>query len=35
MIWYPGNVDEDERWDFGMFDTTDIWQGTIDFAKIP
>jgi hypothetical protein len=35
VTWYSGDVDKDEGWAFGMFDTTDIWQGTIDFAKIP
>jgi hypothetical protein len=35
VTWYSGDVDKDEGWAFGMFDTTDIWQGTIDFTKIP
>ncbi|MEP7121703.1 MAG: sialidase family protein [Byssovorax sp.] len=35
VTWYSGNIDKDEGWAFGLFDTTDIWQGTIDFSKIP
>ncbi len=35
VTWYSGDVGKDEGWAFGMFDTTDIWQGTIDFTKIP
>jgi hypothetical protein len=32
--WYSGNVDKDEGWVLGIFDITDIWQGTIDFSKL-
>lgn len=35
VTWYSGDIDKDEGWAFGMFDTTDIWQATIDFSKIP
>jgi hypothetical protein len=35
VTWYSSDVEKDEGWAFGLFDTSDIWQGTIDFAKIP
>ena len=35
VTWYSSDVERDEGWAFGLFDTSDIWQGTIDFAKIP
>jgi hypothetical protein len=35
VTWYSGNLDKDEGWIFGMLDITDIWQGTLDFSKLP
>jgi hypothetical protein len=35
VSWYSGNLAKDESWATAMFDITDIWQGTIDFTKIP
>ena len=34
VTWYSSNVQKDEGWAFGIFDITDIWQGTIDFSKL-
>ena len=34
LSWYSGNVTKDEGWALGMFDVTDIWQGTLDFSKL-
>ncbi|MFO0761001.1 MAG: hypothetical protein U0359_31275 [Byssovorax sp.] len=34
LTWYSGDVDRDEAWTFGMFNITDIWQGTVDFSKL-
>jgi len=32
--WYSGDVLLDKDWVVGLFDLTDIWQGTIDFSKV-
>ncbi|MEO7328333.1 MAG: sialidase family protein [Minicystis sp.] len=34
LSWYSGDLDRDEAWTFGLFNITDIWQGTIDFDKL-
>ncbi len=34
VTWYSGELDRDEAWTFGLFNITDIWQGTIDFSKL-
>src|SRR5262249_3863591 len=34
LTWYSGNIMLDERWVTGIFDITDIWQGTLDFSKL-
>jgi hypothetical protein len=34
VTWYSGNLELDEGWALGIFDITDIWQGTIDFSKL-
>jgi len=34
LSWYSGNLVKDEGWALGMFDITDIWQGTLDFSKL-
>jgi len=35
LSWYSGNLQKDEAWVTAMFDITDIWQGTLDFTKLP
>jgi hypothetical protein len=35
VTWYAGNLEKDAAWLFAMLDITDIWQGTIDFSKLP
>lgn len=32
--WYSGDVPSDDRWLFGMYAATDIWQATIDPTKL-
>jgi hypothetical protein len=34
ITWYSGDISKDEGWALAIFDTTDIWQGTIDFGKL-
>jgi hypothetical protein len=34
VTWYSGDLERDEGWALGMFNLTDIWQGTIDFTKL-
>jgi hypothetical protein len=34
VTWYSGDLQADRPWVLAMFDLTDIWQGTIDLAKL-
>jgi hypothetical protein len=34
VTWYSGDIMLDQSWVLGMFNLTDIWQGTIDFSKL-
>ena len=34
VTWYSGDLKLDETWILGMFDATDIWQATLDLAKL-
>lgn len=34
LSWYSGNLDLDQGWVLGMLNTTDIWQGTLDFDQL-
>lgn len=33
--WYSGDLPSDDAWVFGMYAATDIWQATIDPARLP
>jgi len=35
LSWYAGELPKDEGWVLGIFNITDIWQGTVDFSKVP
>jgi hypothetical protein len=35
LTWYSGDLAKDEGWALAMLDITDIWQGTVDFSKLP
>lgn len=34
LSWYSSNLQKDPGWALAMFETTDIWQGTVDFTKL-
>lgn len=35
VSWYSGQLAKDEVWLLGMIEPTNIWQGVIDFTKLP